>query len=68
MPDQGDMIAVWEEKTPFRDPKTDIVSIAKKIKVHLQITELTSGLTAIEKVNSGDISLIEQGDIVTLLY
>ncbi|MGD9158574.1 MAG: CsgG/HfaB family protein [Desulfobacteraceae bacterium] len=62
----GDRVAVWEEGTPFRDPKTDVVSIPKKIKARLKITEVTSGLTAVAKGSPGEISMIDPGDIITL--
>lgn len=64
----GNRIAVWEEGTPFRDPKTDVVSIPKKIKAYLKITQVTSGLTAVAKGSTGEILLISPGDIITLQY
>lgn len=62
----GDPIAVWQEGPPVRDPKTEVVSIPRKIKVRLKIKEVTSGLTAVAKGSSGDISSIIPGDIITL--
>lgn len=62
----GDRIAVWQEGTPFRDPKTGVVSIPKTIKARLKVQEVTSGLTAIAKGSSGDISLVDPGDVITL--
>lgn len=60
----GDRLIVWQEKAPFKDPKTGTTTVPKEKKAILRVKKVTSGLTSVARGSFHQVKTLRPGDKV----